>query len=241
MLSPPGDRRATRAATVLIADDDPKLTSAIELYLGQSGYRAVCAGDGLEALRQFYQHRPDIVLLDIMMPQIDGWEVCRRLRGISDVPIIILTARSQDSDKITGLRLGADDYVVKPFSMRELEARIEAVLRRSRNLAEHIPSPLYIDEGLTVNKEQWEVRRHGEVVSLSPTESRVLFYLVENADRVLTHRQILKHVWGAEYIGQFDYPKLFVWRLRQKLEDDPENPTYLQTVRGVGYRFASKR
>ena len=225
--------------TILVIDDDRRLTTALELYLSSHGYRIVCAYDGREGLRALHEHAPDLVVLDVMMPEMDGWETCRRIREVSDVPIVMLTARGNESDRITGLRLGADDYVAKPFSMRELEARTEAVLRRSRYQQPKETSQLYADADLVIDGDKWEVRLGGELVGLTPTELRVLFYLVSHADRVVTHEELLEHVWGAEYVGETDYPKLFVWRIRQKIERDPARPCYISTVRGIGYCFNS--
>ncbi|MGI6379935.1 MAG: response regulator transcription factor [Anaerolineae bacterium] len=225
--------------TILVIDDDRRLTTALELYLSNHGYRIVCAYDGREGLSALHEHAPDLVVLDVMMPEMDGWEACQRIREVSNVPIVMLTARGNESDRITGLRLGADDYVAKPFSMRELEARAEAVLRRSRLQQPKETTQLYADDTLVIDGDKWEVRLDGELVGLTPTELRVLFYLVSHSDRVVTHEELLEHVWGSEYVGETDYPKLFVWRIRQKIEKDPTRPRYITTVRGIGYCFNS--
>ncbi len=223
---------------LLIIDDDAKLVQALELYLSKAGYEVITAADGLEGLQEVYAHRPDLIILDIMMPKMDGWKACRRIREVSDVPIIMLTARGQEYDKVKGLKQGADDYVAKPFGLKELAARVEAVLRRTR-----LPPPaegavLYADEELVIDSERWEVSRGGEPLELTATERRLLFYLVHNAGRVLTHRQLLERVWGPEYIDEVDYVKLYIWRLRQKIEEDPSQPRYILTERGIGYKFA---
>lgn len=223
---------------LLIIDDDAKLVQALELYLSKAGYEVITAADGLEGLQEVYAHRPDLIILDIMMPKMDGWKACRRIREVSDVPIIMLTARGQEYDKVKGLKQGADDYVAKPFGLKELAARVEAVLRRTR-----LPPPaegavLYADEELVIDSERWEVSRQGEPLELTATERRLLFYLVHNAGRVLTHRQLLESVWGPEYIDEVDYVKLYIWRLRQKIEEDPSQPRYILTERGIGYKFA---
>lgn len=223
---------------LLIIDDDAKLVEALELYLSKAGYEVITAADGLEGLQEVYAHRPDLIILDIMMPKMDGWKACRRIREVSDVPIIMLTARGQEYDKVKGLKQGADDYVAKPFGLKELAARVEAVLRRTR-----LPSPtqgavLYADEELVIDSKRWEVSRGGEPLKLTATERRLLFYLVDNAGRVLTHRQLLERVWGPEYIDEVDYVKLYIWRLRQKIEEDPSQPRYILTERGIGYKFA---
>ena len=186
-----------------------------------------------------FTQRPDLVVLDVMMPQLDGWETCRRIREMSTIPVIMLTARGQETDRVVGLKLGADDYVPKPFSLKELEARIEAILRRTR--AQHSQKDshvLYVSDDFVIDSEHWEVRASGERVEMTSTELRLLFYLAENAGRVLSHQQILEKVWGPEYIDNVDYTKLFVWRLRQKIEPDPANPRYILTERGIGYRMA---
>lgn len=226
--------------TLLVIDDDPSLVSALCIYFSRLGYSVLCASDGLVGLQQLYNHHPDVVLLDIMMPNMDGWETCRRIREVSDVPLIMLTARDQEVEKVTGLRLGADDYVSKPFAMKELAARLEALLRRTRMGKPGGEPVLFDDDNLVVDARRWEVRRRGQVLDLTSTELRFLFYLVQNADHVLTHAAILTHVWGSEYVSETDYTKLFVWRLRQKLEDDPEHPRYILTERGIGYRFSSR-
>jgi two-component system KDP operon response regulator KdpE len=223
---------------LLIIEDDAKLVEALKLYLRKAGYEVIAAANGLEGLQNMYAHRPDLIILDVMMPRMDGWEACRRIREISDVPIIMLTARGQESEKVRGLKLGADDYLAKPFGLKELEARVEAVLRRTR-----LPPPtegavLYADEELVIDSQRWEVSRGGELVELTATERRLLFYLAENAGRILTHQQILDRVWGPEYVNDVDYVKLYIWRLRQKLEEDPRRPRYILTERGIGYRFA---
>jgi len=229
-----------KATTILIVDDDTKLSAAICLYLSKNGYQVLCASDGLNGLQQLYNYHPDLIILDIMMPNMNGWETCRRIREISDIPIIMLTARGQEVDKITGFSLGADDYLAKPFSMKELSARIEAILRRAQPSRIDQNRLIFVGPDLTIDMGHWEVRRKGALVELTSTEMRMLFYLAEHANQVLTHRQILEHVWGAEYIDEVDYTKLFIWRLRQKIEDDPKNPQYLLTERGVGYRFRTR-
>jgi len=226
-------------ANVLLIDDDDTLTRALDIYLTQAGYVVSRASNGLEGVRLVFDVRPDIVVLDVMMPQLDGWETCERIRSMSTTPIIMLTAKAQESDRIRGLQLGADDYVPKPFSLRELEARIQAVLRRTQTKApEKQPELLYSAEGLTIDSDRWEVRRDGERIDLTSTEARLLFFLAENAGRVLSHQQLLREVWGPEYVENSDYTKLFVWRLRQKIEPDPNHPRYILTERGVGYRMA---
>ena len=227
-------------AKLLLIDDDVTLLKALEIYMTRAGYEVFTAGNGTDGLKQLFALRPDLVILDVMMPQMDGWEACRRIRELSTVPIIMLTARGQETERVTGLRLGADDYVPKPFSLKELEARIEAILRRTMSRGDSDkPRVLYVTDDLVIDSERWEVRRDGDRVEMTSTELRLLFLLAENAGRVLSHRQLLEKLWGPEYVDNVDYTKLFIWRLRQKIEPDPSQPRYILTERGIGYRMAS--
>lgn len=224
-------------AKLLIIEDDVNLVEALKLYLTTAGYGVVAASNGREGLQQLYLQQPDLVILDIMMPGIDGWEVCNRVREVSDVPIVMLTARGQEAERVRGLQMGADDYVVKPFSLRELEARIESVLRRARMSPVVQERVVYADEELVIDSERWEVTKRGKPVELTATERRLLFLLAENRGRVVPTDRILERIWGHEYVGEARYVKLYVWRLRQKIEPDPKEPTYIHTERGIGYRF----
>jgi DNA-binding response OmpR family regulator len=227
-------------AKLLIVDDDANLMQALELYLTRAGYEVITAADGREGLQKMYLQHPDLIVLDVMMPKLDGWEVCRRIREVSGVPIIMLTARGQEAEKVRGLQLGADDYVTKPFGLRELEARVESVLRRTRVSPVVQDHTLFADEELVIDTQRWEVSRHGEPVELTATERKLLFLLAENNGRVLPTSRILERIWGHEYIDEVDYVKLYIWRLRQKIELDPSNPEYIHTERGFGYRFAKQ-
>jgi len=227
-----------RKAKVLIIDDDATLLKAVELYLTRAGYEVITADNGLEGLQRLYAGHPDVVILDIMMPKMDGWDVCKRIREMANTPVIMLTARGQEKDKVSGLKMGADDYITKPFSLKELEARIEAVLRRARVESPEKKRKRYANGELVIDPERLEVLRNGERVNLTSTELKLLLTLAENAGRVLTHRQLLESVWGSDYADEVDYPKLFIWRLRQKLEPDPKRPRYILTERGIGYRLA---
>ena len=227
----------TLRGKVLIVDDDHRLVDALTLYLQRNGYTVATARDGTQGLEVFASFRPDLVVLDVMMPRLNGWETCRRLRETSTVPIIMLTARGQENDRVMGLRLGADDYVAKPFSLRELEARIEAVLRRTRMVQAASSGPLYKDDFLTIDASGWDVTREGQPVDLTATERKLLFLLVEHAGEVLSAETILERVWGKEYAERAEYVKLYIWRLRQKLEHDATEPRYIITERGRGYRF----
>jgi two-component system KDP operon response regulator KdpE len=222
---------------LLIVEDDADLVRALEVYFSRVGYHVIPAANGLEGLQKLYNERPDIVLLDIAMPKMDGWEVCRRIRELSDVPIVILTARVQEEERVRGLKLGADDYVVKPFSLKELEARLEAVLRRTRDTRPQRKGILFANAELVIDADRLVVTREGKHVDLTPTELRLLLFFADNAGRVLTHRQILDKIWGDAYGEDVDYVKLFVYRLRQKIELDPANPRYILSERGIGYRF----
>jgi DNA-binding response OmpR family regulator len=230
----------TERAQLLIVEDDANLAEALTLYLTAAGYDVVTATDGRDGLQKLYVQRPDLVVLDIMLPKLDGWEVCSRIREVSDVPIIMLTARGQEAEKVRGLQLGADDYVSKPFSLRELEARIGSVLRRV-----HVALPvqeriLYADKDLVIDSARWEVSLQGKPVQLTATERKLLFLLAENKGRVLPTARILERIWGHEYVNEVDYVKLYIWRLRQKIEPDQTRPTYIHTERGIGYRFGQQ-
>ena len=222
---------------LLIIDDDQKLVEAMALYLTKAGYEVFTAAGGRDGLQKLYHHQPDLVLLDIMMPGLSGWEVCERIREVSNVPVIMLTARGQEADRVKGLQMGADDYVTKPFGLRELEARIQAVLRRTASLPSTETAVIYSDENLTVNLAERRVLVRGEWVALTPTEFRLLACLVENAGRVLTHNQLLERVWGWEYRDDLDYVRVYIWRLRRKVEKSPDEPEYILTEHGFGYSF----
>jgi DNA-binding response OmpR family regulator len=227
----------TNKGKLLIIEDDSDLVRALELYFSGAGYEIISAEDGREGLQKLYDERPSIVILDIALPKMDGWDVCRRIRDLSDVPIVMLTARTQEDERVKGLRLGADDYIVKPFSLKELEARLEAVLRRAREARAERAEILFANDELVVDADRLAVTRDGKHVDLTPTELRLLLFLAENTGRVLTHRQILDKIWGAEYAEDVDYVKLFIYRLRRKIEPDPKRPKYILTERGIGYRF----
>ena len=223
---------------LLIIDDDQKLLDALVLYFRKEGYQVFTAKEGSQGLHQLYQFHPDLVILDIMLPHIDGWEVCERIRKMTNVPIIMLTARGQEASRVKGLVMGADDYVAKPFSLRELAARVEAVLRRSLGVQEQSDDVLYADGYLVIDAGRMEARCAGKVLNLTATERRVLVFLARNPGRLLTPRQILVGIWGSEYADEVNYVRLYIWRLRQKLEPVPDKPRYILTEYGMGYRFA---
>jgi DNA-binding response OmpR family regulator len=227
------------STTILMIDDDPALLRLAELSLSKEGYRFVHAEHGLEGLKVFERERPGLVLLDISMPRLDGWETCRLIRAVSTVPIIIVTGRDDEADKARGLDLGADDYLTKPFGFVELHARIRAALRRAGlPPAERPQAPtVYTVGSLVVNVAAHTVTRGDVPILLTPTEFRLLTHLIENPGLVLTHRQLLTAVWGFGYADATDVLKPTISRLRQKIEQDPAQPRLIHTVHGVGYRF----
>ncbi len=225
---------------VLVIDDDAAFLRLVEQVLTQKGDEVLKAGNGQEGLRLLFAHKPDIVLLDMVMPRMDGWQTCNRIRDISDIPIIMLTGKQRAEDDIVrGLDYGADDYLLKPVGNRELVARVRAALRRaelpsSANAKREIT---YSDGFLTVDVAERKVIVNGERVKLTPREFRLFALLVENAGRILTHKQILEKVWGWEYIDDLDHVRIYIWHLRQKIEPDPTQPRYIMTEPGVGYYF----
>ncbi len=227
---------------IVVADDDPQLLRLVTRNLQLEGYEVAAASDGQQALERIEARLPDLVLLDVMMPKLDGFAVCERVREFSAVPILIVTARGQDQDKIRGLDLGADDYLTKPFSVEELLARVRAVLRRSQLSASQsvqgLRSALTIGE-LTIDFAQHAVLVAGREVEVTPVEYRLLAYLAQNAGRVVTQDLLLEHVWGEEYAGESHLLQVNVNRLRRKIERDPAHPRYLLTKMGVGYLLAS--
>jgi two-component system KDP operon response regulator KdpE len=224
--------------TVLVIDDDPSLGQMVQLAFTVEGAKAVTAGDGQDGLRQFYAHRPDLVILDIRMPDIDGWEVLRQIRVMADTPVILLTTLSEDQDIVRGLDYGADDFISKPFNRGVLLARARAVLRRAQLDKEQTTSETFQDDWLVINLSERQVVVGGESVRLTATEFRLLSYLIQNAGRVLTYNQILDQVWGQDYRDSPDYVHVYLSHLRRKIEEDSRNPRYLLTEHGVGYRFA---
>ena len=223
---------------ILLIDDDPAFVRLVEHVLTQKGYEVLSASSGGEGLRLLFVHRPDLVLLDVVMPGMDGWQTCSRIRDISDVPIIMLTAHEKtEEDIVRALDYGADDYLIKPVRSRELVARVRAVMRRAELPARERGGITYSDGFLTVDITERRVLVNGEQVKLTPIEFRLLALLLQNAGRILTHRQLLEKVWGWEYIDDVDYVRIYVWHLRQKIEPDPSQPKYVITEPGVGYYF----
>ncbi len=223
--------------TILVVDDEERMARFIRLNLEHDGFQVVEAYRGMQALQQYRDSLPDLVLLDVMMPDIDGFEVLSMLREISNVPVIMLTAKGEEDDRVRGLELGADDYVTKPFSPRELVSRVRAVLRRTDSSSTDSPDVIEVDDHLKLDFSKREIWLDGELIKLRPTEYRLLYHLVKNAGWVLTYDQILSRVWGYEYRDEPHYVRLYINYLRQKIEKDPSNPKYILTERGVGYRF----
>jgi len=209
----------------------------IRMNLELEGYEVHEANDGLQALNQARDVLPDLIVLDVMMPELDGFETLRLLREIATVPVIMLTARGDEDDRVRGLELGADDYITKPFSPRELSSRVKAVLRRTEMPSPSTKGPIEVDERLQIDFDRREVLVEGKPVKLRPTEYRLLYHLVSNAGWVVPHDQLLAKVWGYEYRDETHYLRLYINYLRQKLEAEPHNPKYILTERGVGYRF----
>jgi two-component system KDP operon response regulator KdpE len=225
---------------ILIVDDDRSIVEAVSigLELQWNDIQVLIAPDGEKGLDLFIKESPDLTLLDVNMPRMSGWEMLKRVREFSDAPVIMLTARGEEMDKVKGLELGADDYLTKPFSHLELFARIKAVLRRADSVAPVSALPSFVSGDLAVNFDSREVTVDGKPVKLTPTEYNLLYLLVRNAGRVLPFETLLTKVWGDEYRGETDYLKTYVSRLRRKLGDNPDHPRYIITERGAGYRFA---
>jgi two-component system, OmpR family, KDP operon response regulator KdpE len=232
------ERIDPRSMTVLVVDDEPRLVDVVRMNLEVEGYRVVEAANGYEALDRLKQDLPDLVILDVMMPELDGFETLRRIRAVSNIPVIMLTVRNEESDRIRGLEIGADDYISKsPFSPRELLTRVKALLRRTFTPSPARKTTIVVDKDLTIDFSKREVWVRGEKVTLRPTEYRLLYHLVNNAGRLMTHETLLSRVWGHEYRDESHYLRLYITYLRQKLERDPAHPKYILTERGMGYRF----
>lgn len=222
---------------ILIVDDDLTLIELLSQCLEKTGYKVLSATNGIDGLQMVYKNKVDLIILDVMMPRMDGWETCSRIREISDVPIIMLTAKDEEADALKGFQCGVDDYVTKPFSFAELTARVKAILQRARKAPPDKQRRVYVFDELVVDADNSQVTVRGKPVSLTPTEFQLLLNLAENAGRILSHEQLLSQVWGPEYVGETGYVKRYVWYLRQKIEDDPSNPQYILTERGFGYRL----
>jgi len=221
---------------ILVIDDDRTLLGLLRQSLEKAGYRFIGVTNGIDGLQSVYKDQPDLVILDVMIPRIDGWETCLRIREISQVPIIMLTAKDEEAEKVKGFECGADDYVTKPFSFAELTARVGAVLHRARRGKPAAAPRVYIFDELVVDVDHKEVSVRGQPVDLTPKEFELLACLAENAGRTVTHEQLLARVWGDEYVDT-GYVKRYIWHLRRKIERDPGNPEHIITDRGFGYRL----
>jgi two-component system KDP operon response regulator KdpE len=230
------------AKKILVIDDDPAFVRLVEQVLTPAGFEVLTAAGGGEGLRLLFAHHPDIVLLDVVMPEMDGWDTCRRIRDITDVPVIMLTAqKTNEEDIVRGLECGADNYLIKPVGRRELVGRVKAVMRRAELSLPEQKGTSYSDGYLMVDIVQHQVLINGERMRLTPIEFRLLALLLQNAGRILTHKQLLEGVWGWEYIDDLDYVRIYIWHLRQKIEPDQSNPKYIITEPGVGYSFRKNK
>jgi two-component system KDP operon response regulator KdpE len=225
---------------ILVVDDEERMVRFIRLNLEHDGFQVIEAFNGTQAIDKVRSNLPDLVLLDVMMPDMDGFEVLKIVREVSTVPVIMLTAKGEEDDRVRGLELGADDYITKPFSPRELVSRVRAVLRRTEATSS-IHGLIEVDDRLKLDFDRREIWVEGELVNLRPTEYRLLYHLVQNAGWVVSHDQLLAKVWGYEYRDEPHYVRLYINYLRKKLEKDPSDPKYILTERGVGYRFIDFR
>lgn len=225
---------------ILIVDDDPAQVRLVEMILSNNGYNVFKASGGREALRIVFEQKPDLVLLDVVMPGLDGWQTCNRIREVTDIPIIMLTGqKNSEEDIVRGLEYGADEYLSKPLGNRELEARVRAALRRTElpSQMDKKKKTVFNDDYLSIDVSERKVMIKGERLKLTPREFRLLALLVDNAGRILSHQQALENVWGWEYINDVDYVRIYISHLRQKMEPDPSQPKYILTEPGVGYYF----
>ena len=226
-----------QAKRILVVDDEPRMRRFMHMNLDLEGYHVIEASNGLEAVTRVREDLPDLVLLDVMMPEMDGFEALRMIREISNVPVIMLTVKSDEEDKVRGLELGADDYVTKPFGPREMASRIKAVLRRAEMPTSSDQSIIKVDDRFQIDFNHRQVVVDGEAIKLRPTEYRLLYHLLNNAGWTMPHETLLAKVWGHEYRDETHYLRLYITYLRHKIEEDPSNPQYILTERGVGYRF----
>ena len=226
---------------ILIIDDDPNLCEAVGLILAETGATVYTASGGQSGLRKLYTVRPDLVIIDVMMPDMNGWDVCKHVRLLTDTPVMMLTTLQDEESVVQGFSSGADDFISKPFSGRVLVSRVAALLRRSKKqVPERKDSTGYKDDYLSINLEDRRLMVDGEPIKLTSTEFRLLSYLVQNAGRVVTYSQILENVWGQNYQDSTDYVHVYLSRLRQKLEKNHRQPRYLLTEHGIGYRFSKQ-
>lgn len=226
-------------ATILVVDDEDSILNIVEAYLKSDGNTVHVARDGVQGLAAFRRYNPELVILDIMLPEMDGLEVLQQIRRESDVYVMMLTAKSEEFDRVMGLTVGADDYLTKPFSPRELVARVKAILRRGRNAGQEERHVLNFKQ-LKIDTQRYEVYRDGELIDLTTLEFKLLVTLAEYAGMVLSREQLLERVWGYDYYGEERVVDVHIGHIRQKLEYDPADPQFVQTVRGVGYKFTDK-
>ena len=225
---------------IMIVDDDSNICELIRIYLEKEKYSTVIANDGLEAINIFAEEKPNLILLDVMLPGMDGWQVCRKIRGMSNVPIIMLSAKGELFDKVLGLELGADDYMTKPFSIRELIARVKAILRRSQFTSKDEATGEVLTFGdLSIDIEKYEVRKRGDVIELTFREFELLKFLATKKGKIFSRENLLNKVWDYEFYGDVRTVDVTIRRLREKIEDNPSIPTYIMTKRGVGYYFGA--
>jgi len=223
---------------ILVVEDDAEFINLTSTWLQNSGYEVITAGDGAEGMRRVYSSRPDLVLLDANIPKMDGWEVCRRIRDMSDIPVLMVTVNSQKSDRLKGFTLGADDYITKPVDFHELIARIQAVLRRSGLAKNEDKHSTFNNGDIEIDWGSRQVWVRGKRIKLSPTEFKIISCLIKNRGWIVTHEQLLEKAWGPNYIGDKSFVKLYIRYIRQKIEENPHKPQIIMTERGVGYYFA---
>jgi two-component system KDP operon response regulator KdpE len=225
---------------ILLIEDDIEFTKLTQMWLQNAGYEVFTAGDGIEGMRHVYSSRPNLVLLDTMLPKMDGWEVCRRIREMSDIPVLMVTAKAQKTDRLKGFALGADDYIPKPVDFSELVARVQAVLRRSGSETHESELSSFRNGEIEIEWRSRQVWVRGKRVKLSPTEFKILACLIKNRGWIVTHEQLLEKAWGPNYIGDKSFVKLYIRYLRRKIEVNPHEPQLILTERGVGYQFAAQ-
>mgnify|MGYP005953103881 CR=1 FL=1 len=223
---------------ILIVEDEANIRELLRLYLEREGYTVLEAENGVEGIKKWKSDKPDMLLLDVMMPVMDGWEVCKEIRAESDVPIIMLTAREEEADKVMGLELGADDYITKPFSMRELMARVKANMRRTVPAELHEKPQPEADDGLRISRSSGMVYKNGRALELSAREFDILCFLSASPGRVFSREELMEQVWGYDYYGDLRAVDVAIRRLREKVEDEPASPKHIITKRGMGYYFA---
>jgi DNA-binding response OmpR family regulator len=223
---------------ILIIEDDAEYSNLTCTWLQKAGYEVITAGDGVEGMRRVYSSRPDLILLDANIPKMDGWEVCRRIRDMSDIPVLMVTVNGQKADRLKGFTLGADDYLAKPVDFHELIARVQAILRRVKSTTQEDKPSTFNNGQIEIDWGSRQVWVRGKHVKFSPTEFKIMACLIKNRGWIVTHEQILEKAWGPNYIGDKSFVKLYIRYLRQKIEENPHKPQIIMTERGVGYFFA---